>query len=264
MELYKRIDFHFNQLLGNPKRPKIFFLHIPKCGGSSIANAIQNSFKLPESRRNDFVFTVRSSNSRKCASVLGDDLMNYRNRLLAYGMSINQYKFIYGHFAYSEVIFQEFGKEWNFITILRDPVAQWFSQYFYDTREESKVRIDSDLQSFIESERAILMGNAYVRKLTDDISPKNASSDEAVKQAIENLNKFALVGILESLDIFAMDYQNLFGAKLIIKHRNKNPVSISKRKEQIADEIRHQVEEICQPNIRVYESIKESLEKSRY
>lgn len=98
------------------------------------------------------------------------------------------------------------------------------------------------------------MGNSYVRRLTEGISPTNASSDEGVKQAIENLNKFALVGILEKMDIFARDYQSLFGTKLVIEHSNKNPVSKFQQKEQITDEIRQRVEEICQPNIRVYES----------
>jgi hypothetical protein len=238
---------------------KIFFLHIPKCGGTSMVNAISNSLEknrlgLIKGKGNNPVFFVNPRTSRRCAKLLGDDPLEYRKRILAYNMSINHCKFIYGHFSYSEKIFQEFGKEWNFITILRNPVSQWFSYYFYETRENADRRITSDLKSFIESERARLMGNSYVRRLTEGISPTNASSDEGVKQAIENLNKFALVGILEKMDIFARDYQSLFGTKLVIEHSNKNPVSKFQQKEQITDEIRQRVEEICQPNIRVYES----------
>jgi CYTH domain-containing protein len=99
------------------------------------------------------------------------------------------------------------------------------------------------------------MGSDYICRLAEGISLQKASSDEAVNQVIENLNKFALVGVLEKVDIFARDYKSIFGAELHIERHNSNPASKSKQEEEITDKVRKKVEEICQPSIRVYESV---------
>ncbi|MGQ4646883.1 hypothetical protein [Lyngbya aestuarii] len=260
MGLRQQINPYVRQLLNNKVEQKIFFLHISKCGGTSISEAIKDSFGLTKCQQATNFFILNTSAARKCSYLLGDDLHDYGRKLLAYSMSNSQCRYIHGHFTYSKKISQEFSQDWNFITILRHPVSQWLSQYFYDTRENSEVRIESDLKSFLESERAIIQGNNYVWKLTD-FQPNEASSDEAIEQAKENLEKFSLVGILENLDSFVKDYHTTFGAKLVIKHRNQSPVSKSKRQEQITDKIHKKIEELCQPNMRVYKAALERIQR---
>jgi hypothetical protein len=247
-----------HQLFHGKVEKKIFFLHIPKCGGTSIDHAIIASFGLPKIEYEKSFFHLSASGSAKVSEITGEPLMSYREKLLLYYLSVPSYKYVTGHFAYSERAIQEFGKEWNFITILRHPVSKWFSQFFYLKHKKSSYdRIDSDPESFLEleSERAMSMGSDYVCRLAEGISLREASSNEAINKVIENLNKFVLVGVLERSDVFARDYKSIFGADLYIKRHNANPLPETKQKEQVTDQIRKKVEEICHPNLRVYEAV---------
>lgn len=237
---------------------KIFFLHIPKCGGSSLTQAIRNTYG-DWSQQQRVCFELNGNSARKCSQLFEEDNQEYRKKILAYAMSVEQYNYVTGHFAYSNRIFQEFADKWHFITLLRQPVAQWFSQYFYDTRQDSQVKIHQDLTTFVDSNRAILMGNTYVRKLTEGIPASEASSPEAIEQAIKNLNKFTLVGVLEKLDVFVANYNLIFKAPLQIKHINKSPVSQAKQQKQITEKIEKKVREICQPNWEIYQAALEKI-----
>jgi hypothetical protein len=259
MKLYKQIYPRLRSIINPQAREineieKIFFLHIPKCGGSSLSRAIRSTYGS-SSEQQKVCFSLNSNSVRKCSQILEAENQEYRKQILAYVMSANQHKYIHGHFAYCDRIFQEFGNQWHYITLLRQPVAQWFSQYFYDQRSDSQIKINDDLGTFIDSDRAVLMGNTYVRKLTEGIPASEASSPEAVKAAIANLQKFSLVGILENLDLFAKEYNYRFKRSLQITERlNQNPVAKAKQQQQITEPIKQKVEKLCQPNWQVYQA----------
>jgi len=76
--------------------------------------------------------------------------------------------------------------------------------------------------------------------------------DIAVEQAIDNLSRFALVGVLENLSTFTSCFQDLYGVPLSIPNWCKNPKAKSEREALITPQIREQVVEICQPGLAVY------------
>jgi len=257
MVLEKNIFPYVRQLTGGKVSQKIFFLHIHKCGGTSVVEAVMNSFGLAEKISRRHFFTLNNDASVTASKITGEDLRNYREKLLIYHLSMERMKYVSGHFFYSEKAMQTFSKEWNFITLLRHPVSRWFSHYFFDRYREgsSHGRIYTDLESFVNSEKALVWGSNYVTTYTENISLSEAYSDEAISRAIENLKKFALVGMLERIDVFAKDYKNLFGVELSIPRFNTNPLLKQQQKELISDEIQQKVEEICQPNVRVYKAM---------
>lgn len=236
---------------------RIFFLHIAKSGGTSITQAFQNSYGLSKRLSRRHFFTLSNEASAMASEIIEENIWDYREKLLLYYMSMERMKYIGGHFHYSDRAMQKFGKEWNFVTVLRHPVSRWFSSYFFDKYREgsSHGRIYADLESFLESERGIRQGNAYVLSFTEGLSTAEATSDNAVKIAIENLNKFTLVGILEQLDRFKEDFEERFGVKLLVEQLNKNPLQKSKQQEMISDNIRQRVEEVCQPSLKVYNAM---------
>ncbi|NET06764.1 MAG: sulfotransferase family 2 domain-containing protein [Symploca sp. SIO2B6] len=254
IKIRRTIYPQFSQFFRGYVDKKIFFIHLPKCGGSSIHQGIKNSFNPFEWISGNLIHLDPQA-SLKGSQIAGSQLSDYREKLLLYFMSKDQCKYISGHFIYSDNAFQEFGNEWNFITVIREPVSRWFSHYFFNRfKTDNHFHLDLDLESFVESEQGIAWGSTYVNKFAGNILPGEVSSNEAINQAINNLNNLTLVGVLERLDIFARDYEKLFGARIVFDRYKTNPLSKDKQQEQITESIRKKVENICQPDIIFYES----------
>lgn len=257
IDLLEKLYPYAHQLPRRTMDEKLCFMHIPKCGGTSVDEACQVSYGISKRILGNRLLRLDESASLKASEIAEENLMDLRNKLLMYYLSKHECNYVSGHFTYDEDTFRHFGHEWNFMTILRNPVSKWFSQYFYNRfKDNNHFRIDSDIETFIESQRGVFYGCDYVVKFTNSSSVEEASTDQAISQAVKNLNeKFTLVGILERLDLFQRAFRERFNVDLWIRKRNANPLKKARQDEMISDEIYKRVEAICQPNIRVYEAI---------
>lgn len=254
MQLIDKIDFIPKKRVKN----KIFFLHMPKCGGTSVNEAIQRSFGSNEKTS---YFHLRARASFRAAEMTQSQLTTFREQLLIYCMYSNDYRYISGHFNYNHRVFQEFRNEWSYITILRQPVQKWISQYFYDRYKIGfHCKINSNIEEFVDSERGISFGSEYVKKLLEPSTNLDLRSDEAINLAIKNLSNFRLVGVLEELSTFISNYENIFGVRLKVNQKNSNPLSKVQQQEKITDKVLQKIEEICQPDNLVYQSILEKIQ----
>lgn len=260
MPSLRNIYLGCRQFLGPKTQDKIAFIHIPKCGGSSVNHAIRRSFGLSEYYFKKNRFELESGSSLRASSIAKDDLMGYREKLLLYYLSSHNCRYISGHFDYAQSAFDEFKDMWSFITILREPVSKWFSQYFYNRNKNfGTFQIESTLDEYIESDEGIALGGDYVRKFSGLRGTDIHTSHDAVDRAISNLDNFALVGILEHLDRFVHDFETLFNVHLFITKGNISPVVKSKQKQLITDAHRKRVQEICQPDMLVYQAALQKL-----
>lgn len=237
---------------------RLFFLHVPKCGGTSIDVALRDAYR----RAGADVAYLDPHASTRAAEMLGQDMATYRGRLLLYHMAQQPTRYISGHFTYVDAAWEHFGNAWRYVTVLRDPVARWFSNYFYNKykTKSDHFRIEQPIDEFVETERARSYGFNYVRSLTDGIPVEEAGSDAAIEQAIHNLSHFTVVGVLEHLDTFARDCETVFGIQLPIGHRNKNPRTEIERREEVTDDILGRVQAICAPNAAVYETVRARID----
>jgi hypothetical protein len=255
MPSLRNIYLGCRQFLGPNTQDRIAFIHVPKCGGSSVNHAIRRSFGLSEYYLKKNRFELESGSSLRASSIADDDLMAYREKLLLYYLSSHNCKYISGHFDYAHKAFEEFRDVWNFITILREPVSKWFSQYFYNRNKNfGTFQIESTLDEYLESEEGIALGGDYVRKFSGIRSSDIHADSDTIDCAIRNLDNFALVGVLEHLDRFIHDFEDLFDVRLFITKGNVSPIVKSKQKQIVTDLHRQKVKEICQPDTLVYQA----------
>lgn len=250
LNIYGQLQSHLEKRL---LKQKILFLHIPKCGGSSIDRAISTHYRDPIRITKDVIFRLDAPASLKASRMCGLTLADYREYLLMYYMSLKQIRYITGHFVFKTPVFSEFRLDWDFITILRHPVSRWFSHYFFNRHKASDhFSTDLDLQAYTRSEGGISQGHFLVYYLTGQGAGSQSIPKSAVAEAIENLDKFAIVGCLEHLDVFKHQFQERYGVKLNIPRKNINPLAKTHQKDQITEEIRRKVENICRPDLEVY------------
>ncbi|NET33464.1 MAG: sulfotransferase family 2 domain-containing protein [Cyanothece sp. SIO1E1] len=256
VNIYPRFHHLLNNKVTEEKKveEKVFFFHIPKCGGTSIDRAIQSTIKVSERRERE-IFHLDAAAALRTSNVWAEAPLDLTRKFLYYCMASQRYRYISGHFAYSEKAMQDFGHDWKFVTLLRDPVSKWFSQYFYNRyKQNDHYKISCDLETFLKSDEAVHLGRNYIFLLVEGITKAEASSEAAIAQSIANLEKFSLVGVLEKMDLFSRSFENQFGVQLEIEQRNKNPLSKQHQLQQITDDMRQRVVELCQPNQQVYEA----------
>ena len=132
-ELSKRTYQRMIQFTRPRIKKNIFFLHQPKCGGTSINNAIRSCY------RNSQIMHLNNDACIRAADLLGRDLDDYRRDLLLYHLMHKKIRYLSGHFAYSKKAYDACGDQWHFVTVLRHPVERWFSHYFFNKHRRFSV-----------------------------------------------------------------------------------------------------------------------------
>lgn len=260
-----------NNLFNGSLKQKIFYLHIHKCGGISIQQAIKacyHTLDLTKDRQLFHLLNAKASFNAVQKTVdqtaspvdlifnTSDDYLElkFRENLLLYYMSQEHINYISGHFTFSMSAYKYFSNEYAFVTVLREPVERWISLYFWRRYNKQGHRnIDTDITTHLRSELAKKQGCRYIKFLGGINEQGDYTSRQAIDKAKENLHKFSVVGCLEYQGDFVKQFEEQFGRKLRIKRLNKSPSSEAHRKSLITEDIKEEVRQICKPDIELYE-----------
>ncbi|NRA40441.1 MAG: sulfotransferase family 2 domain-containing protein [Planctomycetes bacterium] len=231
---------------------KVLFLHVPKCGGTSVDRAVRAGFGGPRKCHH-----LNAQASEAAGSRLEVPLTGARELILAYMAESEGAQYISGHFRFTSLIHQLHGEGWQIITVLRNPVEKWLSQYFYNaTKKSEHFRIEESLEDFVKTDRARNYGCDFINNFAPHIPPEKQAEEEAIDETIAVLKKkCCLVGFTDKLDDFSAAMEREFGFSPSIGVQNINPASKEEKSKLLTPELQEHVKQLCQPNQMVYDSL---------
>jgi hypothetical protein len=163
-------------------------------------------------------------------------------------------KYISGHIPFKQEIWEEFHKDYIYLTVLRNPVKRFISKYFYNAFKESEhLKTKQNLQYIIDSDYGQDWGSEYVRFISGWTDVDDCTSADVIQKAKDNLDKFNVIGFLEDLDVFVEDFYEVSGLRIQIPHKRENPIL----KPDLDKSTIRSIERLCQPDIEIYEYAKE-------
>lgn len=239
-------------------RKRCVYMHMPKCGGTSVSEALYATVPLHQK-----IGILDSVSIRKAMGVLKADVNNdiafhdegdnadeiaaFREQLLVMHMCHNA-QLIHGHFLFSEQAWKHFGKDYSYITILRDPVKRTISNYRFDKRIG---HFFGDFDEYLESDHGRRQALHKLRYFSGMATVRPDQEAQAMALAKQNMARFALIGFMEDMDGFARDFGKIFGVKPRIAHYNgagKQDAPL-----QMTESQRRRLEQLCAPDIELFE-----------
>lgn len=242
------------------QKPRIFFMHVPKTGGTSVNLAIQRHYGRQSYRIDPIQTRAMAKLLYQSVPCVEKGTYLLRDGLILDAMN-RDVSYISGHTHFNHEIWQRYSHKYAYITLLRDPVKRYISAYFFDSHKESGGSyVDLNLYDFVKTNRGIRLGHFYLNyfsgfPIKKDYDFNNLS--HRIEMAKQNILKLDLVGFLENLDDFKLRFKQRFGLTIRIPYKNKNPVA----KPHVEPHLLKAIKENCKPDIEIYEFMKSHLFK---
>lgn len=219
------------------------YLHLPKCGGTSVAAAFQDALGVGAG---GFVDPI---NTRKWATydlpeeciAEGSEAL-FRIRLNLFREYVNKDEpFIYGHFPLDQMTFDGHESAYRWVTVLREPVDRVLSQFkYYTLTREPEVASDASAlqsrwQSYLDSDLAYFHCNLYAFYLGGHAVRFNIGEIEGMRaRAKANLRRFTIGGTVEGLDRVGEAFREQTGFPVAFKKLNSTQSKAGNKRQKDA------------------------------
>lgn len=228
-----------------PLERRICFIHVPKCGGTSLHLGIARQYRPGQ------VHYLQTADSTREAHALGRPLMEHRRDILRRYMQDERIRYVGGHVAFDRSLYDPFANSWDFITVLRDPVARFLSDYFFNRYKLSTYgRIEEELPQFLETRRSqewahtlLLYFGGY--RVGEPTGP-------ALERAKENLRLFRLMSFVEDPKGMQRDFESTFQRALDVGRVKTSPVPKGEPERQVTSELRARLQSMCAADLELY------------
>ena len=241
-----------------PKRRSVF-LHMPKCGGTSLSEAMYAT--VPFNHR---IGVIDAAATRRAACIVhfgtdgraachedretGQLVFDLREAMLLQHMAWDT-MLIHGHVLWSERAIEHFGASYDYVTLMRDPVARTLSNYRMGVRTGLH---PDDFDAYLEGDVARRQARVYLRYLFGRNDIASDAVHAAVASAKARIARFAVVGFLEDLPAFLDRYRDAIGVRLRVGRLNRAPKGNSAGSGITAEQMRR-LEMLCAPDIEIHD-----------
>jgi hypothetical protein len=231
---------------------QVIFPHVPKCAGNAVIKSIQAA-----ADRNRINISFDLFDGAACNLLASSKSVAWwqtADIVFAYKSIAGNANILTGHAPFYEQTKNQISADKKIVTVLRNPVDRWISNYIYDSYKPQKLGGRFvEIGEYLSSGAAILGGNYYTVFFSngnlDGISPQD------VEQSIRFLKKFDAVGCTERM----LRFNKLLG-EICSMQINSLEVNTSP-KPGLADEIKSnkptmsKIRKLCENDIRVYEEV---------
>ncbi|MCC0062923.1 MAG: sulfotransferase family 2 domain-containing protein [Defluviimonas sp.] len=215
-------------LFGSGLRHPAIYLHLPKCGGTSLSEALYATVPMHKrigvidavsTRRAAAILEFGLDDAWKCHDDLefGDLTFDLRERILTAHCCWDSH-LIAGHVLLSERLRTQFVGRYKLLTIMRDPVARAISNY----RMAVVAGIaDPDPEVWLASPIARAHSTTFLRYLSGQNRIAAEQEPAALDRALSALELFSLIGFLEDVEGLVRRFEAVFGARLVLHRYNE-------------------------------------------
>jgi hypothetical protein len=98
----------------------------------------------------------------------------------------------------------------------------------------------------------MFVGDAMVSAQLGHADGDSQIVNAAIGDAIGNLQKFAIVGVLEDIRDFENAVQQRYGIRSAVGHHNRSPSPGYPRFEEQPKDVQSRIRELCQPDMAIY------------
>lgn len=158
------------------------------------------------------------------AAALDKDDYSLRRELLYYQCAWGDAPFISGHYPFCPKVYADFKNEWDFVTVIRDPVARWYSEYYWNRYKDHDYKAtDKDIEGYFASEGGQFNTKLYMNFFTNRTEKTAKATQEQLDQALKAAQGFSVIGDISGMQQFKTAMKNKYGRSPYIPKKNTSP-----------------------------------------